>query len=617
MVTADALSAPLFVDPGVVGLLDLCNAAISVVFLWVGLQHRDRPGARGFIVLVAGITVWSLAIGVDKFFWGLAPSVAAFNLVYLGGQITSVGWFLLTIEFTGLHRTSRRLIGGFVAVILAGQVLFWTNPFHELVLRPGTVVENASLDTVYGPAFYPAIGAFYLLILIGTGLLLRSAARTTGVRRTQNVVLSLAAIPPVVASVVTVFDLAFAPYDVTPFGFLFAEVFFAWVLFRLQLFGVVSAGRRAAVDELPDAVLTLDAEDCIVDANAAATDRFGVDDRDVGRPIVEALKWHPEIARCLESGATPDVDGSEVTVELDGEQRHVTLVTSDFETRAGDGSGRILVVRDVTERKRRERQLQARQRELDRLRRVLTGMLQEDLRRSLSILERDARSLRDRFDDGRRAMAQAVLDQVAELQEVSGKVMAISWLSERRETADHDLVAIVEEAAAEYGERFPAATIEVDVRDRPTVHASDGLDVAVENLIENAVVHGGDAPTVHVIVEATDDGPRLRVADDGPGIPEEEVEVLERETETKLSHGTGIGLWLVKLVVDHSNGTLSIDADETGTTVTLEFPAAGQASGWRPEPVPVEPTSDGSVVAGDGSTVVPPGSQPDDTSTPD
>lgn len=598
---AGGVAAPLFVDPGVVGLLDLCNAAISIAFLWVGLHHRDRPGATGFVVLVAGITVWSLSIGVDKFFWGLAPSVAAFNLVYLGGQITSVGWFLLTIEFTGLGRVTERLVAGLAVAVVAGQVLFWTNPLHGLVLGPGTTVENTSLATVYGPAFYPAIGAFYLLILIGTGLLLREAVRSSGVRRTQNVVLALAAVPPIVASVVTVFDLAFAPYDVTPFGFLFAEVFFAWVLFRLQLFGVVSAGRRAAVEELPDAVLTLDVDDCIVDANAAATALFGVDGGDVGRPIVDALKWHPELARRLEAD---DVDGSEVTVERDGERRHVQLVTSEFEARAGDGTGRILVVRDVTERKRRERQLQARQRELDRLRRVLTGMLQEDLRSSLSVLERDARSLRDRFDDGRAAMAEAVMDQVADLQDLSGKVMAISWLSERRETADQDIAALAEEIAAEYRERFPAATIEVDVHDRPTVHASDGLDLAVENVIENAVVHGGDAVTVRVTVESTDGMPRVRIADDGPGIPEAEVEVLERETETKLSHGTGIGLWLVKLVVDHSNATLSIEADETGTTVTIEFPPAGQRPGWQPEPVPIEPSTDEPATAGEESTDV-------------
>jgi len=572
------------IDPGVVGLFDLCNAAVSVVFLRVGLRHRDRPGANGFIVMVFGITVWSVAIGVDKFFWGLGPSIAAFNFVFFGGQLTAVGWFLMTVEFTGLRSITRRLVAPFGLAILAGQLLFWTNPLHQLVVRTGTRVESASLDPVYGPGFFLAIGSFYALTFVGTGLLVRDGLRSSGVRRTQDVVLAAAVVPPIVATVITVFDLAAAPYDITPFGFLIAEVLFAWVLFRLQLFGVLSAGRRVAIEELPDAVITLDATDAIVDSNAAATELFGVDADDIGRPAVEALKWHPTIARHFERDA---VDGSEVRIDVDGEPRRLRLSTSSFEAPAGgDGAGRIVVIRDVTARKRRERQLRVRQRELDRLRRVLTGLLQEDLRSSLRVLERDARTLRDRFDDARTSMAEAVLDQVEELQELRRKVMAINWLSERRTIATHDLAEVLEETVGEYRERFPAATIELETRDRPSVRASDGLGLAIENLIENAIVHGGEAPTVAVTLVDTDEGARLTIADDGPGIPRSEVRVLDRGAETQLRHGTGIGLWLVKLVVDHSGATLQFDADDDGTIVTIGFPPPEPAGTQEPGAAP-------------------------------
>jgi signal transduction histidine kinase len=72
-------------------------------------------------------------------------------------------------------------------------------------------------------------------------------------------------------------------------------------------------------------------------------------------------------------------------------------------------------------------------------------------------------------------------------------------------------------------------------------------------------------------VSVDPDGPTLRVSDRGPTIPAEEVAVLDAGHETPLAHGSGIGLWLVKWVADHSGATLTFERAEEGTTVELVF----------------------------------------------
>ena len=64
----------------------------------------------------------------------------------------------------------------------------------------------------------------------------------------------------------------------------------------------------------------------------------------------------------------------------------------------------------------------------------------------------------------------------------------------------------------------------------------------------------------------------VTVADDGPGIPERELKVLERGEEKPLEHGNGIGLWIVYWVVEHSDAAVSLETGTDGTTVSVELP---------------------------------------------
>ncbi|MDZ7731370.1 MAG: ATP-binding protein [Natrialbaceae archaeon] len=66
----------------------------------------------------------------------------------------------------------------------------------------------------------------------------------------------------------------------------------------------------------------------------------------------------------------------------------------------------------------------------------------------------------------------------------------------------------------------------------------------------------------------------MTIVDNGPGIPDHELAVLDEGEETPLQHGSGLGLWLVYWLVDKSNGSLEFETGEDGTSVTCLLPAA-------------------------------------------
>lgn len=136
-----------------------------------------------------------------------------------------------------------------------------------------------------------------------------------------------------------------------------------------------------------------------------------------------------------------------------------------------------------------------------------------------------------------------------------------------------DLASAVEDVVAEYRAAHPDATITTDVPPDLRVVGGSFLRHAVAELVENALVHTGEAP--RVTIEAVADGGNvtLHVADDGPGIQEPDRSVITREAEiTQLSHSQGIGLWFVRWVVDAYDGGFHLDSGGDGTTVRVSLP---------------------------------------------
>ena len=138
-----------------------------------------------------------------------------------------------------------------------------------------------------------------------------------------------------------------------------------------------------------------------------------------------------------------------------------------------------------------------------------------------------------------------------------------------------DLSRTVETVVADYRESHPAAEIRLTTDTDRAVVGGAYVRQAVAELIENAVEHTGDTPSV--TVETGDDGAcaTVTVTDTGPGMPESEQSLMNREEEiSQLNHSQGLGLWFVRWVADALDGDLDIETTETGTTVRLQIPYA-------------------------------------------
>jgi len=199
----------------------------------------------------------------------------------------------------------------------------------------------------------------------------------------------------------------------------------------------------------------------------------------------------------------------------------------------------------------------------------VNGLLRHDIRNGLSVVEGFATAVED-GDARREASAEAIREQVAEMTTLVENAEAIAaTLDDDPEFDRVDLAPIVAEACERVADTFDADVV-VDAPETATVQGNEALRSVVTNLVENAAEHNDrDDLRIRVSVEATGDAVRLRVADNGGGIPDERKETV---FEPSAGHDHGGGLHMVNALVERYGGRIRVeDSNQGGTEFAVEL----------------------------------------------
>ena len=136
---------------------------------------------------------------------------------------------------------------------------------------------------------------------------------------------------------------------------------------------------------------------------------------------------------------------------------------------------------------------------------------------------------------------------------------------------DVDLCQVSRDAAADHGAIDPERAVVVGGPDSLVIQGDKNrLHQVVSSLLANARVHTPPGTQIEIDVENRGDSVALRVADDGPGIPEAARErVFDRfyradPSRSRTSGGSGLGLAIVQAIVEAHHGNVSAGSSESG-----------------------------------------------------
>ncbi|MFB6122268.1 MAG: PAS domain S-box protein [Haloferacaceae archaeon] len=312
--------------------------------------------------------------------------------------------------------------------------------------------------------------------------------------------------------------------------------------------------------------------------NDAMVEMFGAESKahlrnhSVRDLCVDATEWEAFRERLVARGVVTE---RELRLEtLDGAELWgaVTAIARDVDgTTVYDG-----VVQDITERKQYERRVEDQRDDLD----VLNRMLRHDIRNDLQMVTAYADFLTDHVDDDGREYVETIQDRADHVVELTRTARDMADVMLSTDESRHgvglrnSLEGELDEIRSEHLDA--AITVEGTIPDVSVV-ADDMLDSVFRNLLTNAIQHNDEEiPKVRVSAVERDDDVVVRIADNGPGVPDEQkAEIFGKGEKGLESDGTGIGLYLVESLVETYGGEVRVeDNDPTGSVFVVELPTA-------------------------------------------
>lgn len=358
---------------------------------------------------------------------------------------------------------------------------------------------------------------------------------------------------------------------------------------------------RELMDIALDAIIAIDEAGSVVEWNRGAEAAFGWKREEVvGRRLADTIvperyrEAHTRgLARFVATGEGPLI-GRRVEIEaLHRDGREIPVEISILARRTDVGSTFIAFIRDISDRRAGEEAIRERARllERDRARSELLANVSHELRTPLNAILGFTELLDEQagasLTEAQRRFLSNVRDAGTDLLDLVNDVLELSTIERpgALQVESIDLVAFLSPVIA--GARRAADLKGLSLDARPISKANVALDPrrisrALDDLISNAMKFTPEGGTVSF--RASTDGPTLvlEVADTGIGIPPEVHDkvfaMFGRLHEGRHeAGGTGLGLHLVRRIVELHAGTITFRSEGSGSTFTIRLPDAVRA----------------------------------------
>lgn len=339
---------------------------------------------------------------------------------------------------------------------------------------------------------------------------------------------------------------------------------------------------RLLVEVSPDAIFVT-RDDRIVFVNNVALRLFGAKTPEemIGRSPLDFI--HPDFQAITRDRIKPLIEGGqsgplleEKFIRLDGATIDVEVAAVRFVDR--EGPAIQVVLRDITERRRLQEQLRRTER-IAELGTLASGMAHE-IGTPMNVILGRAEYLMERTsDETLKKGLKTIVTQVERITRVMNQLLAFA----RRRPVNRlpvDLRKVLSDCLEIFHERLSRHGIRVDIDADdalPPVEAdADQISQVLLNLIINAVHAMPDGGSLRFNVTGAEGTVTLAVSDTGHGIAKEDMaKIFDPFFTTKeVGKGTGLGLTVVKGIMEEHGGSISAQSEPgRGTTFTVTLPA--------------------------------------------
>lgn len=342
-----------------VGLI-LFSAVSTAVLAWLAWR-KNTDLSRIFALLLLSIAWWGLNYGIESLAVELTDKLFLARLKYFGViscPVLLLAFVLKYVQQDQFLRAKYLILS--LVIPLITLVAVWTDPWHHLFYTQvylDLAFNPPILHTDHGFFFWLHSGFSYLMLMSSVIILVDQTIHSRGRLQGQQGLVLFATVIPVFGNALHIFNLSPYPIlDLTTLAFPISGLLLYISIFQMHLLDISPTGRRMTVENMQDGMLVLDHENRITDLNPAFEHWLALSaERLIGRPAVDVLP--AGFAQCL-VGMADTPSKIEIETYFQGQVRTLEAHSSTIRSQHNLPTGRVILLRDVTERKKFEQSLQ-------------------------------------------------------------------------------------------------------------------------------------------------------------------------------------------------------------------------------------------------------------------
>jgi diguanylate cyclase (GGDEF)-like protein/PAS domain S-box-containing protein len=334
-------------------------SAIITLIASITAWRRSAPGSFALSLLLLGMAIWSGCYATRWLDISVEAAIFWFRIMFIGVASIPTLFLVFALGFTRNESwlTHRNLILLSIPPVIS-LLLQWTNSYHHLFYQSLNIVPangTMVMEITRGPAYFANVVYSYAVIGLGIFLMSQATLRSGPLYRYQYRLIVFASLLPWAGNILKEFNFkVYGSLDIAPLIFGVSGIIFVFAILRTHFMDLIPVARSYLIETMNDGVLVLDVQNRIVDINPAmekfinrkAASFMGKNAFDVLKPWMEKTGLHPDGAETR----------SELTVPLNT-SRYLDLQITPLYDRNQILNGRLMVFRDITERKQVEKRL--------------------------------------------------------------------------------------------------------------------------------------------------------------------------------------------------------------------------------------------------------------------
>lgn len=573
-------------------------ACAIATILSVSAWQRKRTAASLFfsLCMMAGAG-WSFCSGMHLIVEGFGIKLFWVNIKFFFVVPLPVFWLLVASSFVeGKRQINKKRLIALLILPAITVLLIATNHWHNLVFVENKMMVGDGYSTIernYGPFFWLYTAYAYTLFVSGTLIFAKSTWKSKGHFRTQAMIMMGGSFFPFLLNAAYLSSPeSFYFLDYTPVSFSATGIVYFIGLFKYGMLDLVPIARAEIVRSMEDAVIVTNCKGIIIDSNNAAIDLQQSKSSAVGHLIG---REYPFLKDSWKELGEQDRFSDEVELSTDQGSVWYRVDIKRISNSSGGSEGRMLILRDISDIKTAQKQLEdamEKTKELSRLKSRFLASMSHDVRSPLTGIIGFAEVLAEECQGDQAQFAGMIRDSGNKLLKLINSMLSISHLSSGtldQEFQSVNLVELSRKVLAPVERELATTDVHLEV-----VLPDYVLEIEQDaNYLTHALSHILDFATrntktgkIQFALGVREHDVVFRIADTGKGFDTSFVESISKPlnmsnlSDFSSKNETGLGLRVANGLLEEMGGKMQIESQvDRGTVCTISIPKVQEQKG--------------------------------------